>query len=286
MTSIVAADLEAPVGQVLTSEKERRRTLRGADLEADEAQVGQRRKLGHQAIHDLEARGPGDESTARFMKKLGLGVGVLGLGDIRRVGDDGLQRVSNALGAERSEEIALEQGDAIGHAKVGGVLAGEGEGVIAQVGRIHAAGRPEVGDGKGEAATASADVGDRGFGVRAQPGDGSLGEKLGLGAWDQDAGIDAEAEAEEPRVAEKVGQRDMASTVGEDGIGGREDIVIERTVEAERNVTERKAGEVGGKEARLGLGLVRSGGSKGRLPTTQSLVQRERTHFSVAARTS
>jgi hypothetical protein len=151
-----------------------------------------------------------------------LQAGDVGGRDVGEVGRDGVEA---ELGADDGgEQIRAEQGEV--EVEPGGVVAGDGEGVVGAV----AGGDEDVAagvlDGEGDRARAGADVEDvdraRGEG---QTGEQPVDEVLGLGAGDEDTSVDVEVEAErvEASLAGDVGDglagEAAANEVAEDGAG-------------------------------------------------------------------
>jgi hypothetical protein len=164
--------------------------LAEAELEGEEAagaeDVG---GLGDEAAVDVEAVWAGKEGGGGFVVADfgGKGVAVV-FGDVGRVGDDGVE----GGGGEGGCEIGLKKLDA---AAEGGVVAGgDGEG---GGGEVRGDGLHAGFEGKcdADAAGAGADIEDSHAGL--EEGEGEFDEEFGFGAWDENAGFDAEVAAVE-----------------------------------------------------------------------------------------
>src|SRR6185436_16092997 len=111
-----------------------------------------------------------------------------------------------ALAGEGGEEIALEHGDALVEAEAGGVLAGESDAAVREVGGPDPGRGERSGERAGEVAGAAAHVDDverpRAAG---EGGGGGAAEDLRLGARDEGAGGREDLDPHERHPARLVG---------------------------------------------------------------------------------
>ena len=191
--------------------------LAEAELEGEKAGgLEQGVGLGEKAGVELEAGGAGEEGLRGLVgADLGVERGGIGIGDVGRVRDDG---VEGGLGGELLEEVGLKKVDAGGEVVGGGVLAGESEGFGGEVKRGDQGVGECVSESEGDGSGAGADVGKgEGCGGR-QAGEVGLEGELGCGAGDEDGGGDAEGEAEKLLGAENVLEGLKAETLLEQAL--------------------------------------------------------------------
>ena len=205
----------APLGQ----ESGEGFALAVADLKGEEA-VGFERGvcLGDQTAIDAEAFGAGEECGWRLVvADLGVEGGAVGLGDVGRVADDGVEGCVLLAGRERVEEIGFEEADAVGYVVGLGIGLGDLQGFGGEVEGGDVGLREVDGQGDCDGSGAGAYVGDAyGLVVREALEDG-FDEVLGLGARDEDGGSDLKSETVELLLAGDVLDGFVLEAAGDEG---------------------------------------------------------------------
>ena len=132
--------------------------LAEADLEGEEAAGAEGVEgLGDEAAVEREAVGAGVEGERGFVvADLGGEGGGVGVGDVGRVGDDGVE--GRCFGGQGCEQIAFEEADAGGEAELRGVGAGDGEGGGREIGCGDVGVREILRQSEGDGSGACADV--------------------------------------------------------------------------------------------------------------------------------
>lgn len=148
--------------------------------------------LRDEAPVDVEAGRSGEERSAR-LKVQDLGVEDFKLGDVGRVGDDGVE----GLRCDGGKQVRLKKADAVGEMMTLGVVAGDGERGGRDVERGERCERKRMGERDGDGPRTGADVGDADGRVAGQPLQRGFHEVFGFRARDEDVGRDAEREAVE-----------------------------------------------------------------------------------------